>query len=75
MLFDGRQVETAKHTHKVTSFTNQQWQCMPEVHKGTFDANRNVDSQCRAACLLTTAFSNGSSWLSNSTEVIKSRCA
>ena len=35
----------------------------------------NVDSQCHAACLSTTAFSNGSSWLSNSTDVIKNRCA
>jgi len=75
MLFDGRLVETVKHTHKGTSFTNRQWRCMPEVNKGTFDAKRNVDSQCRAACLSTTAFSNGSSWLSNSTDVIKNRCA
>jgi len=45
MLFDGRLVETVKHTHKGTSFTNQQWQWAPEVNKGTFDAKRNVDSQ------------------------------
>jgi len=44
MLFDGRLVETVKHTHKGTSFTNRQWRCTPEVHKGTFDAKRNVDS-------------------------------
>jgi len=47
MLGDGRLVETVKHTHKGTSFTNQQWQWAPEVNKGTFDAKRNVDSQCR----------------------------
>ena len=29
MLFDGRLVETVKHTHKGTSFTNRQWQCAP----------------------------------------------
>jgi len=75
MLFDGRLVKTVKHMHKGTSFTNRQWRCMPEVNKGTFDANRNVDSQCHAACLLTPVFSNGSSWLSNSTDVIKNRCA
>jgi len=59
MLFDCRSVETVKHTYKGTSFTNRQWQCVPDVNKGTFDANRNVDSQCRAACLLTTVFSKG----------------
>ena len=38
MLFDGRLVKTVKHTHKGTSFTNQQWLWAPEVNKGTFDA-------------------------------------
>jgi len=49
MLFDGRLVETVKHTHKGTSLTNRQRQCAPEVHKRTFYAKRNVDSQmpCR----------------------------
>ena len=47
MLFYGRLVETVKHTHKGTSFTNQQWQWAPEVNKGTFGAKRNVDSHCR----------------------------
>jgi len=42
ILFDGRLVETAKHTHKGTSFTNRQWRCTPKVHKGTFGAKRNA---------------------------------
>jgi len=52
MLFDGRLVETVKHTHKGTSFTNQQWQWAPEVNKGTFDAQENVDSHCRVVLML-----------------------
>ena len=67
MLFDGRLVETVKYTHTGTSFTNQFEilfrRAKPEVNKGTFDAKRNVDSQCRAVCLLMTVFSNGSSQL------------
>ena len=44
LLFDGRLVETVKHTHKGTSFTNRQWQCAPKVNKCTFDVKRNVDT-------------------------------
>ena len=52
MLFDCRLVETVKHMHKGTSFTNQQWQWTPEVNKGTFDTKRNVDSHCRIVPML-----------------------